>query len=161
MSTTTHDHHAEHEHHITPPSALTKNLIILGILMGATILAAQVDIGHIISRGNSALGSYINNFIAIAIAVTKAYFVVSVFMGVKWGTKLIKLWALTGFVWMPLLWITMGDYTSRTWENNKGWIENSHDTAGFQSQMDDRKREQQIKYDDEARAKEASGESGH
>jgi len=156
MSTATHDHHGEHEHHITPPSKLTVNLFILGVLMGLTILAAQVDFGHIISNmigGSSALGSYINNFIALGIAIAKAYFVVSIFMGVKWGTPLIKLWAMTGFVWMTLLFITFGDYGSRNWENNKGWTPGSSDLTAFPSQMDDRKRENQIRLAEEAEKK--------
>ena len=163
MSTSTHASHDEHEHHITPPSKLTINLAILGVLMGATIAAAQVDIGHIVSGGNSAVGSYINNFIALGIAIAKAYFVVSIFMGVKWGTKLIKMWALTGFVWVTLLWITFGDYTSRTWENHKGWTPGSTDMAAFPSEIDQVviERQKEFREHQEAESKGEKADGGH
>ncbi len=118
MSTTT--THSHDDHHITPPSALIKNLILLAIFMGLTILAALVDFGHHLPV-SSAMGSVINNVVALIIALIKAYLVISVFMGVKWGSKLIKLWALAGFVWVPLLLLIMGDYMSRSWEPIRGW----------------------------------------
>lgn len=137
MSTSNHAH--EHDHHVTPPFTLFKTLIMLAIFMVLTIVAAKVDFGHIISSRiglGSAGGSYINNFVALAIAITKASLVVGIFMGVKWGSKLVKLWAMTGFVWVVLLGITFGDYTSRAWENNRGWTPGSTDVAALPSQVD-------------------------
>lgn len=127
MSTKSNSH--EHDHHVTPPTTLFATLGALALLMGLTILVYEVDFGHILSRGNSALGSYINNFIALTIALVKATLVVQIFMGVKWGSKLVKMWAMTGFVWVTLMGITFGDYTSRTWENNRGWNPGDTDLA--------------------------------
>lgn len=113
--------HAEsHDHHITPPSVLVRNFLTLGALMALTILAAKVDVGHLLPV-SSALGSFLNNVIALTIACIKTYFVVSIFMGVKWSSKLVKMWALTGFVWFPLLLGIFGDYMSRRWEPVESW----------------------------------------
>ena len=87
-----------HDHHITPPKVLFRNFVTLGFLMGLTILAAKVDIGHLLPV-SSAVGSFANNIIALIIAVIKTYCVVAIFMGVKWSSKLVRLWALAGFVW--------------------------------------------------------------
>lgn len=118
MSTNAPTH--EHDHHITPPSTLIANFLALGGLMGLTILAAKLDFGHLLPV-SSQVGSFINNIVALAIAIVKAYLVVSIFMGVKWGTKLIKMWALAGFVWLPLLLGVFLDYMSRAWEPVESW----------------------------------------
>ncbi len=61
------------------------------------------------------------NLIAIGIAFWKAWLVVSIFMGVKFATKLTRLFAIGGFVWFTLMFITMIDYFTRPWEPVKGW----------------------------------------
>lgn len=121
MSNHTDTHHGHDDHHVTQPGTLFGTMLILAVLMGLTILVYKVDFGHMLSRGNDALGSWINNFIALAIAMVKATLVVLVFMGVKWGTKLIKLYALFGFFFFPFLLVTFGDYLTRTWEPVEGW----------------------------------------
>jgi caa(3)-type oxidase subunit IV len=110
----------DHDHHITPPSTLIANFLALGGLMGLTILAAKLDFGHLLPV-SSQMGSVINNVVALLIAIVKAYLVVSIFMGVKWGTKLIKMWAFAGFVWLPLLLGVFLDYTTRAWEPTETW----------------------------------------
>jgi cytochrome c oxidase subunit IV len=105
-----HDTH-NHSHHITPWWYYALNLGALAILMLATILFSYVDFGH----------TWINNVIALAIAITKMMLVIMIFMGVKWGTRLIKLWAATGFVWFLLMAIVFGDYTTREWEAVPSW----------------------------------------
>ncbi len=133
-------HAASHDHHVTPPSALIANLLKLAFFMALTIVAALVDFGHILPV-SSAAGSFINNVVAMTIACIKAYLVVSVFMGVKWGSKLIKMWALTGFVWLPLLMGVFGDYFTRSWEpvvtwNQETQVENKPlDEAAFPSEI--------------------------
>jgi caa(3)-type oxidase subunit IV len=134
----TNDH--AHDHHITPPMALAVNLVRLAILMVLTVAAAEFDFGHWVGNlihAGPALGTYINNFVALLIAITKAYFVVMIFMGVKWTSKLAKVWAVTGFVWVTLLLIIFGDYTSRTWENNRGWTPGSSDVTALPSKVDE------------------------
>lgn len=110
----------DHDHHVTPPSTLRWNFLALGGLMGLTILAAKLDFGHLLPV-SSQIGSVINNLVALAIAIVKAYLVVSIFMGVKWGTKLVKMWAIAGFVWLPLLLGVFFDYMSRAWEPVESW----------------------------------------
>jgi caa(3)-type oxidase subunit IV len=137
--------HAEHhDHHITPPSLLIRNFLTLGALMGLTIAAAKVDVGHLLPV-SSAMGSFLNNVIALLIACIKTYCVVSIFMGVKWSSKLVKMWALTGFVWLPLLLGVFGDYLSRRWEPVETWNKPSEahgrfvDEPAFPSEIEEGK----------------------
>lgn len=102
-----------HEHHIVPQSTLTLVFLMLIGLMVATILAAFVI--H--------LPTFWMNVIALGIAVTKASFVVMVFMGVKYSTRLVKLFALGGFAWFFLLFLMLADYVTRPSEPVVGWEE--------------------------------------
>lgn len=88
--------------HVLPISLYVKNFVALVVLMVLTIAVAQVD-----------LGTFVNNMIAMGIAVTKAVLVILFFMGVKYNTKLVQIWVYAGFVWMFLLMITYGDYSTR------------------------------------------------
>ena len=96
-------------HHITPPSAYFGVYLILIVLMGATVGASYLQIG------------IFNNLLAMLIAVTKATLVVLVFMQVRYGTRLIWLWAGLGFVWFTLLSIILQDYWTRGWVPVTGW----------------------------------------
>ena len=134
--------HAEaHDHHITPPSVLIRNFLTLGFFMALTIFAAKVDVGHLLPV-SGAMGSFLNNVVALTIACIKTYFVVSIFMGVKWSSKLVKMWALTGFVWLPLLLGIFGDYVSRRWEPVETWNQPTEisgrppDEAAFPSEIE-------------------------
>lgn len=104
--------------HVFPISMYVKTLALLLILMVLTIAAAQVNLAHVFQdRGWSpALGTVFNNVIAMTIAVVKAVCVVFFFMHVKYGTDLIKLWALTGFVWVTLMMFILMDYGTRKFE---------------------------------------------
>jgi caa(3)-type oxidase subunit IV len=135
-----------HDHHITPPKTLRLTLIALAGLMGLTILAAVFDVGHFVTRSDGFWASFVNNSVALAIAIVKAACVVQIFMGVKWGTQLVKIWAYFGFVWLACLLITLGDYTSRYWENNRGWYANSTEVTAFESVTNQRKKEQQEEF---------------
>jgi caa(3)-type oxidase subunit IV len=133
--------HSQHQAHPTL-GQLTKNFVILGVLMGATILAFRVDFGHIISGflpfpDKDVAGSYINNIIAVTIAVIKAYCVVNIFMGVKYAGPITKMWAWAGFVWFPMMLIIFGDYTTRHWEYNVGWVSNASDLTPKRSTLDE------------------------
>lgn len=57
----------------------------------------------------------LNNLVALAIAVTKATLVVLFFMQVKYGTRLTWIWTALGFIWLLILFGTVGDYISREW----------------------------------------------
>lgn len=124
--TTDHSAHDEHESHALPAGVLIKNLIILSILMVATIVAAQLPYFAPFSWMNDL--PLLTNSIALGIALAKMYFVVSIFMAVKFSTKLVKLFAIGGFAWLILLGIMYVDYLSRPWEIVPGW-EPGGDTA--------------------------------
>jgi len=59
---------------------------------------------------------FLNTPVALLIAVTKASLVVMFFMGVRWNNALTKVVAVSGFVWLMILFgLGMSDYVSRTW----------------------------------------------
>jgi cytochrome c oxidase subunit 4 len=104
--------------HVFPVSMYVKTLVWLIILMALTIAAAQVNLAHVFAdRGwSSSLGSVANNVIAMTIAVIKGLLVIQFFMHVKFGTDLVKLWTLTGFVWVTLMLFILMDYGTRKFE---------------------------------------------
>ncbi|HZO87632.1 MAG TPA: cytochrome C oxidase subunit IV family protein [Chthonomonadaceae bacterium] len=71
------------------------------VLLVLTVVAANFNFGTF------------NIVVALIIGVTKAVLVILYFMGVKFGTRLIWLWASIGFVWFVLLFLTLGDYITR------------------------------------------------
>jgi len=101
-----------HSHHINRIKTYFGVLVILFVLMGLTIFVYEVHFTD---------NSYINNAIAMTIAIIKASLVIAVFMGVKYGTKLTKMWAITGFVWFLLMFLMYCDYMTRSWEPVAGW----------------------------------------
>jgi len=105
------------EHHIVPTSTYILTLLALTILMLITVGVYYVDVPGF----GPISGTVANQTIALAIAVTKASLVVSIFMGVWWGTKLTKLWAVTGFIWFFLLGLILIDYPMRAFESVDGW----------------------------------------
>jgi len=104
--------HAEHSHHIIPTKHLTANLLKLLVLMVLTVVAARVT-----PIENTLLA----NLVAMGIAIVKACFVISIFMGVKFSTNLTKMFAIGGFVWFLLMFGILVDYYSRPWEPVVGW----------------------------------------
>ncbi|HXH62361.1 MAG TPA: cytochrome C oxidase subunit IV family protein [Fimbriimonadaceae bacterium] len=102
----------QHGHHITPTKVLGWNLFWLLILMASTVLLARVF--HF-------LPTFPANMAALGIAVTKAYLVINIFMGVKFSTKLTKMYAIGGFVWFMLIFGILVDYATRSWEPVPGW----------------------------------------
>ena len=104
-----HSEHAHPEHneagssHVVPWRVYGIVYLILLFLMVLTIVFAKVDLGPL------------NNPIAMAIAVTKASLVVLFFMQVRYGSKLVWVWAALGFIWLIFLFGTFGDYLTRDW----------------------------------------------
>ena len=111
--------HAAHSHHITPQSTLFKVFGLLFLFMVATIGAANYMPEAI--KGNS----LIMNTIALGIAVVKASLVIMYFMGVKFTTRLVKIYAIGGFVWFFTLYIMLADYMTRPYEPVRGWEKTS------------------------------------
>lgn len=91
-------------HHIVSPITY---LAIFGVLMVGTLLtvgASMVPLGPF------------NAAVAIAIAVTKAVFVVLFFMHVKYSSRLVKLTVICGFfTFLVLVIMSLSDYISRAW----------------------------------------------
>jgi cytochrome c oxidase subunit 4 len=91
-------------HHIVSP---VMYLSIFGVLMIGTL--ATVGFAYI------PLGAF-NAPVAIAIACTKAVFVVLFFMHVKYSSRLVKLTVASGFfTFLILVFMSLSDYISRAW----------------------------------------------
>jgi cytochrome c oxidase subunit 4 len=88
--------------HVTP---IRVYLMVFGILMVGTALtvwAAFLELGAF------------NDIVAMAIAVTKATFVVLYFMHVRHSTRLTKITVVAGFLWLAILVaLTLSDYFTR------------------------------------------------
>jgi cytochrome c oxidase subunit IV len=81
-------------------------MVFIGLVAGTllTYFAALVDFG------------LFNTLVALTIAVTKATLVVWFFMGVRYNTPLTKVVAISGFLWLLILFfVGMSDYLTRSW----------------------------------------------
>lgn len=91
-------------HHIVGPGTYG---LIFGVLMvgtALTVIASELPLG------------VFNAPIAIAIACTKAVFVVLFFMHVKYSSRLVKLTVAAGFfTFFVLVMMSLLDYVSRAW----------------------------------------------
>jgi cytochrome c oxidase subunit 4 len=106
------EHHPE-EHHGPTVKMYWAIFGALCVLTVATVLAAKVDFAQVI--GNEQLGGFINNLVALGIAVTKASLVVLFFMHVKYESKLVGLGVIASVIWLLfLILITISDYVTRT-----------------------------------------------
>lgn len=112
----THEHHANAErlndssHTADPWQQYAATFAALLVLMGATIGASYIPMG------------ILNIPVALTIAVMKTVLVVWIFMGVRHGTKLTWVWAAIGFIWLFLMFGTLGDYVTRNWIRlPQGW----------------------------------------
>lgn len=114
------DHHSLSGHHVIPIKTLVKTGAALIVLMFLTVWWAKIAYTIL---PDAPIASFINNVVAMTIAVVKALLVIMIFMGVKWGTKLTKTYALCGFVWVTLLTIAFCDYATRRWEPVAAWEE--------------------------------------
>jgi caa(3)-type oxidase subunit IV len=97
-----------------PASAYYKNFLVLMVLLILTLVAARI---HLPSIGPLNL----NFVVAFVIAAVKAFLVVTVFMGVGSATRLTKLWAVIGFIWLLFLFGILLDYAARGWIPVQGW----------------------------------------
>lgn len=91
---------SDHDHSLKPYLLVLTALFVLTAL---TVLAANFDFG----------GS-INDLVALAIALVKASLVVTVFMHVRGATRVIKLAAAGGFIWLAIFFVIIFcDYMTR------------------------------------------------
>lgn len=91
-------------HHVPSVKMCLSVFFSLLILTAITVWVAGVDLGAA------------NTFVALAVAITKGSLVVLFFMGVRWNTPLTKTVAISGFLWLLILFgMTMNDYLTRGW----------------------------------------------
>ena len=105
------DHAEDHAgHFIIPWQYYGYNFIAITILMSLTVLAAKwsvLDFGAV---------NGVNLWIALGIAFAKAGCIVAIFMGVKWSTPIVKLFALGVIGWLIILFMFfLVDYASPSW----------------------------------------------
>jgi cytochrome c oxidase subunit 4 len=105
----------QHSHHIVPTLTYVKTIAALFILMGLTVWAAFVPFPG---------GVVTNNLVALAIAFTKSFLVIWVFMGIRWASNFTRLWAVCGFIVLPLMFIMFQDFMVRGQEVVPGWTGN-------------------------------------
>lgn len=88
--------------HVEPVKTYVMVFSALMVLTVATVFVAYFDLG------------LLNNFVAMGIALTKASLVVLIFMHVRHGSKLTKMIALGGFLWLIFLFLfPLADYDTR------------------------------------------------
>ena len=89
---------------ITSVGVYATVFVALLFFTGITVYVASQDYG------------VLNTPVALGIAVTKASLVILFFMGVRHNTPLTKVVAVSGFVWLLILFgLGMNDYLTRTW----------------------------------------------
>jgi len=118
------DHSHGIANHVSDPKVFLRTFIALVFLMALTVASNFIQINP-----------WVNNGINLGIALVKASLVVMFFMGVKQATKLTKMFAIAGFVWLTLITITFGDYATRSWEPVPGW--DPHDAESHSAMQSD------------------------
>lgn len=116
-TTNGHGNHGHSGHHVIPQAKLLQTFFVLMGLMIATVVAARLPY----EGGVKGIPSAIAWLVLLGIAFWKAGLVVQIFMGVKYSTKLTKLYAYGGFFWVTLLGVTLFDYATRQLEPVQGW----------------------------------------
>ena len=98
-------------HHISPVRDYVLVWAALIILTFTTTFFGFMDLGPF------------NIVVAITIAVIKMSMVVWIFMGVRYTTKLTKLYVVAGFFWFFILIVmTAQDYLTRAWGTPQHWF---------------------------------------
>ncbi|HSR66421.1 MAG TPA: cytochrome C oxidase subunit IV family protein [Acidobacteriota bacterium] len=97
--------------HITPIRTYLAIFFALVVLTVITVAVAFVDFG------------YLNDVIALGIAIFKATLVILWFMHVKYNTRLTWAFVSAGFFWLVIFFLLTGaDYVSRNWQyQTDGW----------------------------------------
>jgi len=95
-------------HHVASPLLYWVTFAALMVFLVLTVAAAFFDIQALVGIPGLNIG------VALLIATVKAGLVVAYFMHVKGGTRLTYLWAITGFIWLFLMFLMIGmDYYAR------------------------------------------------
>lgn len=105
-----------HEHHGPPYKAY---IGVFALLLGCTALTVATARNEI--WGESIPDSWAVP-IALAIAFTKAFAVMWIFMHVGWGSPLLRVFAFMGFFFLLIMASFLSsDYATRSWETIPGW----------------------------------------
>ena len=91
------------EGHVVPVKTYVTVYIALVVLLALTYGVAHLDLGAF------------NIVAAMVIALIKMVLVILFFMGVKYSTRLVWVWATVGFLWLALMFTILTDYYSRGW----------------------------------------------
>ncbi len=111
------DDHAGH--FIVPPKYYIINAVIIAILMALTVGAYELDL----PGGINGMGLYL----ALFIAALKAGCIIAIFMGVKWNTPLVKMFALAVIGWLIILFtFTLIDVASPDWGLGSPYLDIGH-----------------------------------
>ena len=95
-------------HHVTPVWVYWATFAVLMVFLVLTVAAAFFDVQDMMGVPGLNIGT------ALFIATVKAALVVAFFMHVRGSTRLTYLWALTGFIWLILMFLMIGtDYFAR------------------------------------------------
>ena len=95
--------------HIVSPKIYGAIFFTLMILTVTTVYAATVDLNTYLPG--------LNVVVALLIATCKAILVILFFMHAYYSTRRTKLIILCGFFWLAImLFMTLGDYVSRSWD---------------------------------------------
>ena len=93
---------SQHQHHVPPVAHYVGVFLALMVFTGITVLAAKFDLGML------------NTPIALAIAATKAFMVMYIFMELRHAPALTRMAALSGIVFLAIMLIMIGqDYGAR------------------------------------------------
>jgi len=106
MAEETHDAQGAH---ITPVRVYLLNYGALLVLLALTYGAYVINLG------------VLSNLVALAIAVVKALLVLLFFMGLRYTSRLVWLWAGAGFMMLVILFTTVTDFITRDWIRIGGW----------------------------------------
>jgi cytochrome c oxidase subunit IV len=92
-------------HHVPSVKALVSVWAALLCFTWITVVVSHVELGPW------------NVVVALVIALIKASMVGWIFMGVRFTTRLTKLFVVAGLVWLTIMiFITSGDYATRPWD---------------------------------------------
>ena len=91
--------------HIPSAKTLVSVWIALIILTWTTVGVSYLELGEW------------NVIVALTIAVIKASLVAWIFMGVRYSTRMTRLFVVAGLVWLTIMMLITGaDYRTRSWD---------------------------------------------
>lgn len=90
------------QHQSASTTTLAAVFAALMVLLGATYGAATIDLGY-----------RVNLAVALTIAVVKAVLIILYFMGVRFSSQRVWLFAGAGFFWLIIMLGILDDYVTR------------------------------------------------